>query len=143
MYTTDHLKEAYLTRTGVPKSSKATVTTRIHRYGNYLNFTFIIDDPAYLSEPYIREYSWVSFPDQVIPPFPCEIVPEGTIVPAGKVPNYLPGRNDILSDFAAEYGIPPEAALGGTETTRPEYIEKMKTMKKLPRNRDEHFRRTG
>jgi hypothetical protein len=33
------------------------VTTRIHRNGNYLNVTFIINDPAYLTEPYIREYS--------------------------------------------------------------------------------------
>src|SRR4029077_1834952 len=40
VYTTDHLKEAYLTRTGVPKSSQATVTTRIHRYGNILTIIF-------------------------------------------------------------------------------------------------------
>lgn len=143
VYTTDHLKEAYLTRTGVPKSSKATVTTRIKRFGNYLNFTFIINDPAYLTEPYIREYSWVYSPDQVIPPFPCEIIPEGTIIKAGTVPSYLPGKNNALSDFAAEYGIPPEAALGGAETTSPEYIEKLKTMKKLPRDPNGHFRRTG
>ena len=77
VYTTDHLKEAYLTRTGVPRSSYSTVTTRIHRYGNYLNITFIINDPAYLTEPYIREYSWVYTPDQVIPPYPCETIPEG------------------------------------------------------------------
>ena len=75
VYTTDHLKEAYLTRTGVPRSSFSTVTTRIHRYGNYLNIIFIINDPAYLTEPYIREYSWVSMPDQVIPPYPCETSP--------------------------------------------------------------------
>ena len=143
VYTTDHLKEAYLTRTGVPKSPKSTVTTRMKRYGNYLTITFIINDPAYLSEPYMREYSWVYTPDQVIPPFPCEIIPEGTIIPAGRVPHYLPGQNNALSDFATEYGIPPEAALGGAETTHPEYIEKIKTMKKLPRTTTTHFRRTG
>jgi hypothetical protein len=143
VYTTTHLKEAYLTRTGVPKSPKATVTTRIKRFGNYLTITFIINDPAYLTEPYMREYSWVYTPDQVIPPFPCEIIPEGTILPAGKVPHYLPGKNTALTDFAAEYGIPPEASLGGAETTRPEYIEKMKTMKKLPRTTTVHFKRAG
>ena len=100
------------------------MTTRIHRYGNYLNIIFIINDPAYLTEPYIREYSWVSMPDQVIPPYPCETSPEGTIVPAGKVPSYLPGQNDFLSDFAVEYGIPLEAALGGAEETSPDYIKK-------------------
>jgi len=143
VYTTDHLKEAYLTRTGVPRSSKSTVTTRVHRYGNYLNVTFIIDDPAYLTEPYIREYSWVYAPDQVIPPFPCEMTPDGTIVQAGTVPNYLPGKNDVLYDFATEYGIPPESALGGAETTYPEYIKKMKTMKVAPRTTTEHYKRAG
>ena len=143
VYTTDHLKEAYITRTGVPRSSKSSVTTRIHRYGNYLNIVFIINDPAYLTQPYIREYSWVFTPDQVIPPYPCEIIPEGTILPAGRVPNYLPGKNDALTNFPAEYGIPPEAALGGSETMYPDYIKKMKTMKKLPRANTDHFKRTG
>jgi hypothetical protein len=141
VYTTTHLKEAYLTRTGVPKSSQATVTTRVHRYGNLLTFVFIINDPAYLTRPYIRESSWVLDPTQIIPPFPCEITPDGTIVPAGKVPSFLPGSNDVLSEFAAEYGIPLEAALGGEETLYPEYIKKMKTMKVAPRTTTEHYRR--
>ncbi len=141
VYTTDHLKEAYLTRTGVPRSSLSSVTTRIHRYGNYLNIVFIINDPAYLTEPYIREYSWVSYPDQVIPPYPCETTPEGTIIPAGKVPSYLPGQNDQLSDFAVEYGIPLEAALGGAEETSPDYIKKLKTMKVAPRTTTVHYKR--
>ena len=141
VYTTDHLKEAYLTRTGVPRSGFSTVTTRIHRYGNYLNIIFIINDPAYLAEPYIREYSWVSKPDQVIPPFPCETSPEGTIIPAGKVPSYLPGQNDQLSDFAVEYGIPLEATLGGAEETSPDYIKKLKTMKVAPRTTTVHYKR--
>ena len=81
-------------------------------------------------------------PNQVIPPFPCEITPDGTIIPAGKVPSFLPGKNDILADFPTEYGIPPEAALGGTETLYPEYIKKMKTMKVVPRTTTEHYRRT-
>ena len=143
VYTTDHLKEGYLTRTGVSISEKATVTTRITRYGNYLTMVFIINDPAYLSEPYIRESSWVYAPNQVIPPFPCEMSPEGTIIPAGSVPSFLPGKNDVLSDFATEYGIPLEAALGGAETTHPEYIEKMKHMKTLPRTTTKHYQRRG
>jgi hypothetical protein len=69
--------------------------------------------------------------------------PEGTILPAGSVPSFLPGKNDVLSDFAVEYGIPLEAALGGAETTRPEYIEKMKHMKTLPRTTTKHYLRRG
>jgi len=63
-------------------------------------------------------------------------------VPAGKVPSFLPGQNDVLRDFPTEYGIPFEAALGGAETMYPEYIKKMKTMKVAPRTTTEHYRRT-
>jgi hypothetical protein len=143
VFTTDHLKEGYLTRTGVTISENATVTTRVTRYGNVLTMVFVINDPAYLTEPYIRESSWVYDPQQMIPPFPCEPSPEGTILPAGSVPSFLPGKNDMLTDFAKEYGIPPEAALGGAETTRPEYIEKMKHMKTLPRTTTKHYVRQG
>ena len=141
VYTTTHLKEAYLTRTGVPKSERATVTTRVHRYGNVLTIIFIINDPTYLTAPYIRESSWIFDPTQIIPPFPCEISPDGTIIAAGKVPSFMPGKNDVLADFATEYGIPLESALGGEETLYPEYIKKMKTMKVAPRTSTEHYRR--
>lgn len=141
VYETTHLKEAYLTRTGVPKSDRATVTTRVHRYDNVLTIVFIINDPLYLTAPYIRESSWILDPDQIIPPFPCEISPDGTIVPAGKVPSFLPGKNDVMSEFWTEYGIPQEGALGGAETLYPEYIKKMKTMKVAPRTTTEHYRR--
>jgi hypothetical protein len=92
VYTTTHLKEAYLTRTGVPKSERATVTTRVHRYGNLLTIIFIINDPTYLTAPYIRASSWIFDPTQIIPPFPCEISPDGTIIAAGKVPSFMPAR---------------------------------------------------
>jgi hypothetical protein len=36
MYTTDHLREGFLTRTGAIRSSKATVTTLINRYAKIL-----------------------------------------------------------------------------------------------------------
>jgi hypothetical protein len=141
--TTTHLKEAYLTRAGVPRSSKATVRKRINRYGNYLSMVIMIDDPVYLTEPYIREETWVFTPEQVVAPFACEPVVEGAILPAGTVPSYLPGQNNTLYDFAIEYGIPPEATQGGAETTYPEYIEKMKKMKTLPRTTTTHYLRQG
>ena len=46
-----------LSRNGVPKSVKSEVTTRIHRYGNLLTVWFFINDPAYLTAPYIRASS--------------------------------------------------------------------------------------
>src|SRR5260370_19393728 len=76
VFTTDHLKEGFITRVGVPLTEKTTVTTRTKRSGNYLTMVFIINDPAYLTEPYIRESNWVYDPHQVIPAFPCEPSPE-------------------------------------------------------------------
>jgi hypothetical protein len=141
---TDHLKEGYFTRTGAIRSAKATVTMAINRYGKYMTAMIIIYDPAYLTEPYIQEASWVYQPYHIgVLPTTCEPPDEGAIIPAGSVPNYLPGENKVLSDFAAEYGLPPEAALGGAETEYPEYIQKMKTMKRLPRTANVHFKRTG
>ena len=141
--TTTHLKEGYLTRAGVPRSAKATVTKRINRYGNYLTIVFIVEDPVYLEEPFVGEETWVNAPDQVVSPFACEPVAEGAILPAGRVPSYLPGQNDAINEFATEFGIPPEASQGGAETTYPEYVEKMKTMKKLPRTTTTHYQRQG
>ena len=116
VYTTDHLKDGFITRTGVPRSSKSTTTTRVNRYGNYLTITIIINDPAYMTEPYIREANWYYQPYHIgMPPKTCEPPNEGSLIPAGKVPSYMFGKNEILSDFAIEYGIPPEATLGGAE----------------------------
>jgi len=143
VYTTTHLKDAFITRTGVPRSSKSTITTRVSRYGNYLTITLIINDPAYLTEPYIREAGWVQAPKSVLAPGPCELPPEGSLVPMGKVPSNMLGKFPYLSEFAEEYGLPLEAALGGAETLYPEYIKKMKTMKKAPRTTTRHYRRFG
>jgi hypothetical protein len=143
VYTTDHLKDGFITRTGVPRSSKSTISTRVNRYGNYLSITIIINDPAYLTEPLIREAGWVLAPKSALPPGPCELPPEGSLVPAGRVPSNMLGQYPYLSEFAEEYGIPQEAALGGAETLYPEYIKKMKTMKKAPRTTTKHYRRFG
>ena len=59
--------------------------------------------------------TWVNAPDQVVSPFACEPVAEGAILPAGKVPSYLPEKNDAIDEFATEFGIPPDAAKGGAE----------------------------
>ena len=145
MFTTDHLKEGFFTRNGVIRSSKATVTTLVNRFGNVLSIEVIVDDPAYLTEPYIRGESWVAAPNQQTNDSAerCEVPPEGGLLPAGSVPTFLPGKNETLHDYAIEYGLPIDSALGGAETLYPEYIKKMKTMKKEPRTTTTHFRRIG
>ncbi len=129
---TTHLKENWLGLNGVPRSDLATASAHIMRHGDYLTVTVITYDPVYLAEPFIRTVAFHSDPQQQMAPWPCEPVDE-IDRPADVVPAYLPGRNPYLTEFAARYHVPPEAALGGAETMYPQYMEKLKGMKRLPR----------
>src|SRR5579872_1790516 len=51
---TDHLKEGWIRRNGIPRSDKATVSTHLLRHGDYLTVAVVIYDPVYLTEPFIR-----------------------------------------------------------------------------------------
>ena len=134
---TDHLKEGWIRRNGIPRSDRATVSTHIMRHGNFLTVAVVIYDPAYLAEPFIRTTDFVSAPQQQIDPYPCESVEE-IDRPRGVVPHHLPGTNAFLTEFPANYGIPLEAARGGPETMYPEYIAKMRDMKKPARATKRH-----
>ena len=39
--------------------------------------------------------------------------------PKGEVPNFLPGTNPFLNEFATRHPIPEKAARGGAETMYP------------------------
>ena len=74
--TTTHLKTGWLRRNGLPRSEKAVITEHWVRHGKYLTVATIVNDPAYLTEPFIRTTDFVSNPDQQIPAYPCEAVEE-------------------------------------------------------------------
>ena len=130
--TTTHLKENWFGLNGIPRSDQGTASVHLMRHGNYLTVAVITYDPVYLSEPLIRTVDFVYNPQQQMAPWPCESVNE-TDRAVGVVPHHLPGMNPYLDEFPAKYGIPPEAARGGAETMYPEYMERVKTMKVLPR----------
>jgi hypothetical protein len=118
---TTHMKEQWLRRNGLPRSEKATLTERFMRHGDYLTWVFIVEDPAYLTEPYIRSRQFRYDPNQPpFDPYPCEPVEE-VVRPRGEVPHHLPGTNPDLAQFPKQYGLPEEAARGGAETMYPEY----------------------
>ena len=125
--TTDHLKIGWIRRNGVPRSDKATLVEHWIRHENNLTLVSIVNDPVYLSEPFIRTTDFMAAPDQVIAPYPCESVVE-VDRPLGIVPNHLPGTDTFLNEFPEKYHLPAQAARGGAETTYPEYQEKLKTM---------------
>ena len=103
--TTTHLKTGWIRRNGIPRSDKATVTEHLIRHGDYLTWIVVIDDPVYLTEPFIRTTNFVWDPHQQIAPYPCQIVVE-VDRPEGAVPHHLPGTNTFLGEFPAKYGIP-------------------------------------
>ncbi len=120
--TTTHLKNGWLRRNGLPRSDEASVTEHFFRHGDYLTHVSIIDDPIYLTEPFIRTSNWVLDPRQVLTPYLCDVVTE-IVLPRGEVPHYLPGQNPFIDDYAERYGVPIDAALGGAETMYPDFIE--------------------
>jgi hypothetical protein len=119
----------WIRRNGIPRSDRATVTEHMIRHENYLTWMVIIDDPAFLSEPFVRTTDFVLDPAQQIAPYPCQIVVE-IDRPQGTVPHHLPGQNTFLAEFPKKYGIPAEAASGGAETMYPEYQLKLQSMPK-------------
>ncbi len=90
-----------------------------------LTLTLFMEDPVYLTEPYIltRSYNLSTNPVAIGGP-PCIVGDEG--VESGRVPHYLPGKNPFIDEMAKRYGIPPDAAMGGAETMYPEYREKIR-----------------
>jgi len=89
-----------------------------------------------MTEPYVRSsIIWVNDPSMQMPPYPCEEATE-TPVPRGQVPNFLPGKSPLPAlnkDLTDRFGTPYEPRLGGAETMYPEYINKMKTMRRPPK----------
>ena len=117
-------------RNGVPTSDRATMTERFIRHGDHLLDVIIVNDPVYLSEPFIRTQDWRlnlnGEPNAWGQCGPAQIADEIPNHKKGYVPHHLPGKNEQLREFPAKRGVPPEAARGGVETTYPEYMLKMK-----------------
>jgi len=126
--TTTHLKAGWIRRNGIPRSDRGTLTEHWIRHGDYLTLVSIVNDPAYLTEPFIRTTNWVLDPRQQIAPYPCEAVVE-VDRPKGSVPHHLPGTNTFLGEFPKRHDLPDSAARGGAETMYPEYQGKMKGAK--------------
>src|ERR1051326_3661033 len=68
--TTTHLKPAYVRRNGLARSEKATLTEHLIRSGDVLTWIQIVDDPVYLTEPYIKSRNFVYEPGFLPTPYP-------------------------------------------------------------------------
>jgi len=126
--TVTHLKEGYVRRNGLPRSDLATVTEHWMRHGDFLTVVTIVNDPIYLTEPFIRSTDYELDLHQNVAPYPCGVVEE-VDRPKGYVPSWLPGTNPDLEDFAKKHDLPPQAVRGGAETMYPDYRLKMRSTK--------------
>ena len=118
--TTTHLKDSFIRRNGVPSSFRATVIEQVSLEEPYLEWTFTVIDPDYLTEPLVRSATYVRDTTQQLPVYPCQ--PE-EYQPGAKyrMPHYLLGENPYLTESAVKYKTPLEAARGGAETMYPEW----------------------
>ncbi len=122
--TVTHVKEGYVRRNGLARSEKAKLTENWIRHGDWLTIVTYVDDPVYLTEPFVRSTDYELDVHQQIPPYPCEVVRE-VERPKGAVPHLLPGTNTFTKEFGERYGVPYEATRGGAETMYPEYRKKL------------------
>lgn len=133
VYTT-HLKQGWDRRNGVPSSDKATLMDHFIRHGDVLTHVSVVTDPVYLTEPLVKSQTYnraASSDGNWL--WPCEYVEELPGTPRSMVHSYMPGQNPFLTEFAAKYQIPLEAALGGAQTMYPEFRDKMKNLKPPPK----------
>ena len=125
-YTT-HMPPGVIRRNGVPTSDQATMQMFFFRNGDLLTLLVVVDDPVYLSEPFMVSKDFQLDPAGPVRPVgpPCVPGYEGESTD-GSVPHYLPGTNPSIDELTELYHIPREATLGGAATMYPEYRKKMK-----------------
>lgn len=127
VYTT-HIKQGWIRRNGLRHSDQATVTEHFMRHGDHLVHVMLLTDPLTITEPLIKSQDFVlRVQNGQTWVYPCESVVE-IPRPRGTVPNFLPGANPFVHEFADKFKIPVAAALGGAETAYPEYQMKIKAM---------------
>jgi glyoxylase-like metal-dependent hydrolase (beta-lactamase superfamily II) len=118
--TTTHIKESFVRRNGVPTSFRATVIEHVSLEEPYLEWTFTVIDPDYLTEPLVRSATYIRAPTLELPPYPCqpdEDQPDSKY----SVPHYLLDENPYLTESAFKYKTPLEGVRGGGETLYPEW----------------------
>ena len=127
-YTT-HMKAGYFRRNGVPSSDETTMAAHFMRHGNSLTISAHIEDPVYLTEPWVISRTNQLDPSVNLPPTPAPCMPEAEIprlAGSGVVPHILPGKNPFIDEMTKMYHIPRQTVLGGADEMYPEYRKRLK-----------------
>jgi hypothetical protein len=124
---TTHLKSSVLRRNGAFYSDQSTLTsTYILHDNNVLTVVFIMQDPVYLTEPYVYTRTYDRSSDRPVSTAwaPCIVNYEG--VDEGTVPFIPPGENSFVDQNVQNYHIPRYALEGGAQTMYPAFRDKLK-----------------
>lgn len=78
---TTHFKEGYIRTNGAPHSDEAWLMERYYRYGDILTYLVILEDPVYLSEPFIDFRGARHHPGLELAPYPCDVRPRPRVRP--------------------------------------------------------------
>ena len=99
------------------------MTEYISRQDNLLTVVVIVDDPIYLTEPYVQSLTFQLNIHTQLQLEPCtSSFDENGGSDPHFVPHYLPGKNEFLTEWLEkEPWIPKEGARGGAETLYPEF----------------------
>ncbi len=123
---TTHLKQGWFRRNGLPESDQATLTEFFTRHGDHITYTSVINDPVYLSEPWIRTTDFYRQPtDPGAWLFPCDDSEQITGRAPDRVPNYLFGEHPYLDEYSRKNQVPLIGALGGSDTLYRDFESKL------------------
>jgi cyclase len=126
VYTT-HMKRNWIKANGMTQSDQATLVEHFMRHGDRITYVSVLTDPVYLSEPLMRTTDMTrTTRDPEAWLYACDDGEQVLGRANDQVPSYLFGQNPYLREFSDKYHIPLLAALGGAETSYPEYLAKLK-----------------
>jgi len=125
--TTTHLKHGYIRGNGASQSDESTVHEALIRHGDRITYFAETIDPVWLDGPFTKTVINVrNIVDPTAWLYACEDGEEIISRADSKIPNYLWGQHPFLRECADKDHVPLLGALGGAETTRPEFMAKLK-----------------
>lgn len=123
---TTHLKHGFIRGNGASQSDEATVYEALIRHGDRLTYLAETNDPVWLDGPFSKTVINVR---NVIDPtawlYACEDGEEIISPDESKVEWYPWGKHPFLREYADKNHVPLLGALGGADTTRPEFLTKL------------------
>ncbi len=125
--TTTHLKHGFVRGNGASQSDEATVYEALIRHGDRMTYFAETVDPVWLDGPFTKTVINVrNILDPTAWLYACEDGEEIVSHDDSKIPSYAWGKHPFLREFADKNHVPILGALGGVETTRPEFIAKLR-----------------